>query len=85
MGVTTRAVAVAMWQGPEAGLELIEPLGIELDNYQFFHSARASLLDELGRSSEARAAYARALALAGSAAEQRFLERQLADIDEGGR
>lgn len=76
-----RAVAVAMWQGPEAGLALIDPLDSALDGYQFFHSARANLLAQSGRTDEASAAYRRALALAGSAAERRFLQRRLADAD----
>jgi len=78
-----RAVAVALWQGPEAGLDLIDPLGGELGDYQYFHSARASLLRKVGRSDEASTAYARAHDLAGSEAERRFLERRLREIEEG--
>ena len=78
-----RAVAVAMWQGAEEGLALIDPLRAELNEYQFFHSARASLLKKLGRTDESRAAYQRALELAGSAAEQRFLSRRLSEVGAG--
>jgi len=72
-----RAVAVAEAHGAAAGLALVEAL--ELPDYQYLHSTRAELLRRLGRAGEARAAYARALALARSAPERRFLERRLAD------
>lgn len=74
-----RAVAVAMRDGPAAGLAIID--GIlehgDLGEYQFAHSARADLLRRLGRRDEAAAAYERALALAGQVPEQRFLRRRL--------
>jgi RNA polymerase sigma-70 factor (ECF subfamily) len=73
-----RAVAVAMCDGPEAGLELIDPLASgELATYRFAHAARADLLRRLGRTGEARAAYERALALAEQAAERQFLQSQI--------
>jgi RNA polymerase sigma-70 factor (ECF subfamily) len=74
-----RAVAVAMRDGPEAGLMLIEPLLADkaLANHHLAHSARADLLRRLGRTKEAGAAYARALELATLAPERRFLERRL--------
>lgn len=74
-----RAVAVAMRDGPEAGLMLIEPLLADkaLANHHLAHSARADLLRRLGRNAEAEAAYARALELATLAPERRFLERRL--------
>jgi RNA polymerase sigma-70 factor, ECF subfamily len=74
-----RAVAVAMVEGPARGLEAVDaaaPDGV-LDGYLFFHSARADLLRRLGRAEEARAAYLRALDLAGNAAERRFLLHRL--------
>jgi RNA polymerase sigma-70 factor (ECF subfamily) len=71
-----RAVAVAMADGPERGLALMD--AIELPDYHLLHSARADLLRRLGRHDEARAAYASALALAPSDQERRFLERRLA-------
>ncbi len=75
-----RAVAVAMWQGPEAGLDLVDRLGTSLEGYQPFHSTRANLLQRLQRSDEAAEAYVRALALAGTATERRYLERRLAEV-----
>ena len=71
-----RAVAVAMAEGPEAGLAAIDGIG-GLDGYLHYHSARADLLRRLGRTEEARAAYERALALGPSDAEQMFLESRL--------
>jgi RNA polymerase sigma-70 factor (ECF subfamily) len=74
-----RAVAVAMAEGPERGLALID--GIEgLDTYLHLHSARADLLRRLGRSGEAAEAYERALGLANQPAERAFLERRLAEV-----
>ncbi len=73
-----RAVAVAMADGPSAGLPLIEALGGELDDYHLFHAARADLLRRLGRADEAADAYRRALSLATNSAERTFLARRLA-------
>jgi RNA polymerase sigma-70 factor, ECF subfamily len=72
-----RAVAVAMAEGPESGLELIDALAAGLDGYYLFHSARADLLRRLGRSGEAAAAYRRAVELAANPVEREFLERRL--------
>jgi RNA polymerase sigma-70 factor, ECF subfamily len=71
-----RAVAVAMAEGPERGLELIDAVE-GLDEYHLLHSARADLLRRLGRDHEAAAAYRRALELASNPAEREFLERRL--------
>ncbi len=71
-----RAVAVAMCDGPQRGLELIGEID-GLDDYHPLHSARADLLRRLGREDEAAHAYARALELAGNAVERRFIERRL--------
>jgi RNA polymerase sigma-70 factor (ECF subfamily) len=68
-----RAVAVAMADGPERGLALIDAIG-GLDGYHLLHSARADLLRRLGRAEEARAAYERALELAANPVERAFLE-----------
>ncbi|MGZ4258241.1 MAG: RNA polymerase sigma factor [Gaiellaceae bacterium] len=74
-----RAVAVAMAEGPESGLALID--GIEgLDAYRHLHSARADLLRRLGRRREAADEYARALELSRQPAEQAFLKRRLAEV-----
>ena len=77
-----RAVAVAMWEGPEQGLRLIDDLLAreELANYHLAHSARADLCRRLGRLAEARASYERALALAGQEAERLFLAGRLREL-----
>jgi RNA polymerase sigma-70 factor, ECF subfamily len=74
-----RAAAVAMRDGPEAGLALIDAILArgDLTDYQFAHSARAELCRRLRRTAEARASYERALALAKQEPERRFLERRL--------
>jgi RNA polymerase sigma-70 factor (ECF subfamily) len=79
-----RAVAVAMRDGPQAGLTVIDALlgRGELANYHLAHSARAELCRRLGRSGEARASFRRALALARLAPERRFLERRLRSLEE---
>ncbi len=76
-----RAIAVAMAEGPEEGLRLVEELGRggELADYLFYHATRADLHRRLGHRDEARAAYARALELAGNTSERRFLMRRLAE------
>ncbi|MBY0276903.1 RNA polymerase sigma factor [Candidatus Binatia bacterium] len=77
-----RAVAVAMRDGPAAGLALVEAiLGRgDLAAYHFAHAARADLCRRLGRTDEARQAYARALELARQESERRFLERRLLEL-----
>ncbi len=77
-----RAAAVAMADGPAAGLALLSEIeaGGELDRYPLFHSARADLFRRLGRKREAEAAYETALALTEQAPERRFLERRLAEL-----
>jgi RNA polymerase sigma-70 factor, ECF subfamily len=78
-----RAVAVAMRDGPAAGLTLIDTLlaGGQLDTYHLAHAARADLLRRLGRPADARAAYRRALELARQQPERRFLERRLRELE----
>jgi RNA polymerase sigma-70 factor, ECF subfamily len=71
-----RAVAVAMAEGPERGLALMDAIE-GLDAYHLLHAARADLLRRLGRGEAARAAYGRALELAGNPVEREFLERRL--------
>jgi RNA polymerase sigma-70 factor (ECF subfamily) len=73
-----RAIAVAEADGPEAGLVVVDSLG--LDSYQYFHSTRADLLRRLGRTDEARIAFERALELAGAEPERRFLRRRIAEL-----
>ena len=72
-----RAVAVAMANGPEPGLEIVDGL-TGLERYHLWHSTRAELLHRLGRDEEAAAAYARALELAPSETERNFLRERLA-------
>ncbi len=73
-----RAVAIAQSGATERALEIVERL--ELQDYQYLHSTRAELLRRLGRYEEARAAYGRALELASSERERRFLERRIAEL-----
>jgi RNA polymerase sigma-70 factor, ECF subfamily len=77
-----RAVAVAMAEGPERGLELVDELSdaAELRRYHLFHSARADLLRRLGREEEAAASYRRARDLVANPVERAFLERRLAEL-----
>ncbi len=77
-----RAAAVAMRDGPEIGLALVDAILArgELVDYHLAHSARADLCRRLGRTSEAIAAYQRALALTTQAPERRFIERRLAEL-----
>jgi len=80
-----RAVAVAMRDGPAAGLQLTDAIlqQGDLKDYRLLHAARADLLRRLHRVDEARAAYARALELTQQEPERRFLQRRLAEL--GGR
>jgi RNA polymerase sigma-70 factor (ECF subfamily) len=77
-----RAVAVAMRDGPESGLGLVDRLlaSGELNDYHLAHAARADLCRRLGRAADARASYLRALELARQEPERRFLERRLAEL-----
>jgi RNA polymerase sigma-70 factor (ECF subfamily) len=75
-----RAVAVAMAEGPAAGLGILDTLGTRLVNWPQFHIARAELLRRLGRAAEARDAYRAALRLALPRPEQAFLERRIREL-----
>jgi len=79
-----RAVAIAMRDGPAAGLALIEAILSrgELKNYHLAHAARADLCRRLGNATQARASYKRAIALARQRPERRFLERRLAELPD---
>ena len=79
-----RAVAVAMRDGPLAGLALVDAILArgELRDYHLAHSARADLCRRLGRTAEARASYKRALDLTRQEPERRFLERRLAELPD---
>ncbi|WP_410644723.1 RNA polymerase sigma factor [Amycolatopsis sp. lyj-346] len=82
-----RAVAVAMRDGPAAGLTLLERLADEprLKGYSPFPAARGDLLSRLGRSAEAAEAYREALELAGTEPERVHLRNRLAEVERGGR
>jgi RNA polymerase sigma-70 factor (ECF subfamily) len=73
-----RAIAVAEADGAENGLALVDRL--HLNGYQYFHSTRADLLRRLGRTDDALTEYERALALAHTEPERRFLQQRVAEI-----
>jgi RNA polymerase sigma-70 factor (ECF subfamily) len=77
-----RAVAIAMKDGPEAGLALIDDIIAQgqLKDYRLLHAARADLCRRLGRAEQARQSYERALTLTRQEPERRFLERRLAEV-----
>ena len=79
-----RAVAVAMAEGPQPALEIIDKLstGSDLDNYHLLHATRADLLRRMGSTEEAGKSYARALELATNESERRFLQRRLREMQE---
>ncbi len=76
------AVAIALSEGLERGLALVDELGCsgDLDNYHLFHAARADLLRRMGRTTEAAEAYQRALALTSNAVESGYLRRRIAQV-----
>ncbi len=78
-----RAVAIAMADGPAAGLALLEALAGDerLATYGYFHAARADLLRRLGRGTEAIAAYRRAIELTANQVEHAFLARRIHELD----
>ena len=77
-----RAVAMAMRDGPAAGLDLVDAILArgDLADYRLAHAARADLCRRLGKTAEARAAYERALALTRQDTERRFIQRRLAEL-----
>jgi RNA polymerase sigma-70 factor, ECF subfamily len=79
-----RAVAIAMRDGPDAGLVLIDALLArgDLTDYHLAHAAQADLCRRLGKTTQARAAYQRALSLTRQAPERRFLERRLRELPD---
>ena len=80
-----RAVAVAMADGPAAGLKLVRELEASgaLAGYHLLPATRADLLRRLERHAEAAAGYREALELAGTAAERRYLTRRLTEAEQG--
>ena len=81
-----RAVAVAMAEGPQRGLELMKELGAasDLENYHLLHAARADMHRRMGSMAEAAEEYARALALVTNESERRYLEKRLKEVKGGG-
>ena len=79
-----RAVAIAMRDGPSAGLDLVDAIleRGDLETYHLAHAARADLCRRVGRMAEARASYERALSLTQQEPERRFLERRLNELSE---
>ena len=77
-----RAVAVAMRDGPAAGLAIVDGLLKDLAGYHLAYAVRADLCRRLGRKAEAAAAYSEALALTRQGPEQRFLERRIAELEK---
>ena len=77
-----RAVAVAMSEGLEQGLAMMDALseGGELENYHLYHAARADLLRRLGRKEEALEAYERALGLVRNQVEESYLRRRVREL-----
>ncbi len=77
-----RAVALAMAEGLERGLALIDELGSsgDLDSYRLYHAARADLLRRLTRNQEALETYERALRLTANAIERRYLQRRITEV-----
>ena len=78
-----RAAAVAMCDGPEQGLALMNTLAAwgSLEGFHLLHAARADLLRRMGASTEAARSYRRALELVGNDSERRFLERRLRQVE----
>jgi RNA polymerase sigma-70 factor (ECF subfamily) len=81
-----RAAAVAMADGPLAGLMLLDQMKLDaaLDNYYLFHATRADLLRRLGMNDDALAQYRRALALCQNESERAFLERRITEVETPG-
>ncbi len=78
-----RAVALSKVEGPAAALALVEPLRDRLDGYFYLHGLRGALLRQLGRPAEAREAFQRAIALAGSAAEAAHIRHEIDRLGAG--
>jgi len=81
-----RAVAVAMAEGPERGLELMKELAetSDLENYHLLHAARADMHRRLGRNADAAAEYQKALGLVTNESERRYLEKRLKEVKRAG-
>jgi RNA polymerase sigma-70 factor (ECF subfamily) len=78
-----RAIAGAEVDGPDAGLRAIDAIASDLDTYHLMHAARGTMLRRLGRHHEARAAFERALVLAATEGDRRFLQRRMQELATG--
>jgi RNA polymerase sigma-70 factor (ECF subfamily) len=76
------AAAVAMSEGPEAGLKLIEATASKLDNYYLYHAARGDLLRRLKRFDESKAAYLQAIELTTNPVEKNYMQRRVDEMDQ---
>ncbi|GBE23781.1 hypothetical protein BMS3Bbin02_00046 [bacterium BMS3Bbin02] len=72
-----RAIAIGETEGPNSALEALETIGADLDTYHLMHATRGTLLRRLGERGSAKAAYERALAIAPTEADRRFLTQQI--------
>jgi RNA polymerase sigma-70 factor (ECF subfamily) len=81
-----RAVAVAMAEGPQRGLDLMKELAAasDLENYHLLHAARADMHRRLGSNPEAAEEYQKALALVTNDSERRYLEKRLKQVKSAG-
>jgi RNA polymerase sigma-70 factor (ECF subfamily) len=81
-----RAVAVAMAEGPQRGLELMKELGAasDLEKYHLLHAARADMHRRLGSFADAAGEYRKALTLVTNESERRYLEKRLKEVAGGG-
>jgi RNA polymerase sigma-70 factor (ECF subfamily) len=80
-GGSATAIVVGEVEGPTAGLAAIDSTAANLDNYHLMHAARGPVLRRLGQRAAARAAYERAAALAVAELDRRFLDRQIAELE----
>ncbi|HET6158392.1 MAG TPA: RNA polymerase sigma factor [Dongiaceae bacterium] len=79
-----RAVAISKLRGPEAALQMIEPLAPDLSGYFYFFGVKGAMLQQLGRNEEARIAFDRAIALANNAAEAAHIRSHLDRLQNNG-
>jgi RNA polymerase sigma-70 factor, ECF subfamily len=79
-----QAIAIGETEGPDAALAELDALAPELDNYHLMHAARGTMLRKLGQYDKAKAAFERAVSLAATAADQRFLAQQIETLAEAG-
>jgi len=79
-----RAIAIGEIEGPGAALAVLDAIAPDLDNYHLMHASRGAMLRRLGQRDSAKAAYGRAVHLAATAADRRFLVQQIEELADGG-